>query len=125
MANRNFPARCVADNSSGSLPAVRNVWRHGVRRFHVGTGHSEPTSDAGYTTAGYFLLPSTPISFLLCLEGSPYMQVRPHHLPPTNASISGTNTAINFLAAFSLPCAAFVFILVHRLSPFEETISYR
>ena len=75
MANRNFPALCLADNSAGSLPVALNVWRHGVRRFHVGTGHPEPTHDAGYTTAGFFPLPSTPVSFLLCLRGSPYTKV--------------------------------------------------
>ena len=72
-AIRNFPALFVADNPAGSSPAARTDWCFSVRRFHVGTGHPEPTYDAGYTTAGYFPLTTKPISFLLCLEGSPYM----------------------------------------------------
>lgn len=51
MANRVAPSRHHADNPAGSfMPAACNDW-HDVRRFHVGTGHSAPTPDAGYTTA--------------------------------------------------------------------------
>ena len=38
---------------------------------HAGTGHHEPTSDAGYTTAGSPHLPQQPISLLLS-GGSPF-----------------------------------------------------
>jgi len=51
--------------------AARTDWRSKVRRFHVGTGHHEPTSDAGYTTAGSPLLPQLSIILFLC-GGSPY-----------------------------------------------------
>ena len=47
MATRVAPTRIDADNTSGSLPAARTDWRS-VGRFHVGTGHIEPTIDAGY-----------------------------------------------------------------------------
>jgi len=58
MANRVVPTALDADNSAGSCTlAACNDWRSAVRRFHVGTGHHEPTSDAGYTTAGSPLLP--------------------------------------------------------------------
>ena len=81
MANRVTSAPLDADNSSSSFtPAACNDWRTGVRRFHVGTGHTEPTSDAGYTTAGSPLLPK-PISLFL-LGGSPYtlgVQARANH----------------------------------------------
>ena len=51
MTNRVAPSRHHADNPAGSfMSAVSNDW-HDVRRFHVGTGHSAPTPDAGYTTA--------------------------------------------------------------------------
>jgi hypothetical protein len=53
------------------LPAQYvNDW-HGVSSFHVGTGHPEPTSDAGYTTARTIQQPIPLISFLP-LRGSPY-----------------------------------------------------
>jgi hypothetical protein len=55
MAPKVAPARIDADNTSGSfMPAARSDWRT-VSRFHVGTGHLEPTYDAGYTTACAFL----------------------------------------------------------------------
>lgn len=53
MANRVTPTRIDADNSAGSPVAACNDWRI-AGRFHVGTGHNEPTQDAGYTTAGDF-----------------------------------------------------------------------
>ena len=58
------------DNSSGCLPAARTDW-HRVSRFHVGTGHCEPTTDAGYTTARVSQQPKLSISFLP-FWGSPY-----------------------------------------------------
>src|SRR5262249_913996 len=40
------PTPFDADNFAGSLTlAVCNDWRTGVRRFHVGTGHSAPTRE--------------------------------------------------------------------------------
>ena len=65
MANRVAPTALDADNSAGSCTlAACNDWRSAVRRFHVGTGHHEPTSDAGYTTAGLPLLPQLSINLL-------------------------------------------------------------
>ncbi len=72
MANRVTPASPDADNPSGSFTlAACSDWRGGARRFHVGTGHFEPTYDAGYTTAGSLGLPNLSINFLH-LRGSPY-----------------------------------------------------
>jgi hypothetical protein len=72
MANRVVPAALDADNSAGSFSlAACNDWRSTVRRFHVGTGLLEPTSDAEYTTAGSPYLPQLSINLFLC-GGSPY-----------------------------------------------------
>src|SRR5262245_14351357 len=76
MATRVTPAPTDADNSAGSAAVLSalarcNDWRVGARRFHVGTGHPEPTHDAGYTTAGAPSMPVLSISLFLC-EGSPY-----------------------------------------------------
>ncbi len=72
MANRVTPTALDADNPAGSFTlAACNDWRSAVRRFHVGTGHHEPTSDAGYTTAGSPYLPQLSINLFLC-GGSPY-----------------------------------------------------
>jgi hypothetical protein len=66
------PTSLDADNSAGSCTlAACNDWRRGVRRFHVGMGHHEPDTDAGYTTAGSPHLPQLSISPFLC-RGSPY-----------------------------------------------------
>lgn len=73
MANRVAPPRIDAVNSAGSLRAALTDWRT-VRRFHVGTGHPEPTTDAGYTTACASDLPDLSISFL-AFWGSPYTQL--------------------------------------------------
>ena len=74
MAKRIAPTRIDADNSAGSSTlAACNDWRT-VSRFHVGTGHREPTPDAGYTTACAFQPPELSISFL-DFWGSPYTQV--------------------------------------------------
>ena len=53
-----------------STSAASSDWRS-VSRFHVGTGHREPTFDAGYTTACASYLPPLSISFL-AFGGSPY-----------------------------------------------------
>ena len=48
MANRVAPTRIDAVNSAGNFTsAACSDWR-AVGRFHVGTGHREPTIDAGY-----------------------------------------------------------------------------
>ncbi len=66
------PTPIDADNSAGSFtPAARNDWRS-VRRFHVGTGHTEPTSDAGYTTAGSPFLAASTDPSLACWAESIY-----------------------------------------------------
>ena len=70
MANRVAPSRIDAVNSAGSLRVALSDWRT-VRRFHVGTGHTEPTIDAGYTTACASDSPDLSISFL-AFRGSPY-----------------------------------------------------
>jgi TolA-binding protein len=62
--------RFDADNSAGSPAAACSVWRF-AGRFHVGTGHKEPTPDAGYTTAGDSPR-QTRKSISLDLWGSPY-----------------------------------------------------
>src|SRR6266852_7520193 len=78
MATRVVPTSLDADNPAGSfMLAACSDWRSGVRRFHVGTGLHEPTSDAGYTTAGSPLLPQLSINLLPC-GGSPYTRVRLH-----------------------------------------------
>ena len=73
MAIEVAPTRFDADNSAGSQAAACNDWRS-VGRFHVGTGHPVPTSDAGYTTACVSSLPSLSISSL-AIGGSPYTLV--------------------------------------------------
>jgi hypothetical protein len=70
MAPRVTPAPTDADNPAGSVAgnsalARRNDWRVGARRFHVGTGRTAPTHDAGYTTAGAPTVPDLSISLLL------------------------------------------------------------
>jgi hypothetical protein len=50
------------DNPSGSfMPAACNNW-HDVRRFPIGTGHTEPTYDAGYEVpfSGYDCMRNPP-----------------------------------------------------------------
>jgi hypothetical protein len=55
MAHRTASTPLDADNKFGSLPAVHSDWHSGVADFHLGTGHTAPTSDAGYTTASELL----------------------------------------------------------------------
>ena len=72
MANWVVPTSLDADNpASSSTLAACTDWRRAVRIFHVGTGQYQPTSDAGYTTAGSPFLPQLPINLFLC-GGSPY-----------------------------------------------------
>jgi hypothetical protein len=52
MANRVHPTSFDADNSSGSLPAACSDWRNGVADSMSARATTEPTTDAGYTTAG-------------------------------------------------------------------------
>ena len=54
MANRVPPTPHYADNSSGSLPAACNVWRRGDADSMSARTTTESTTDAGYTTAGFF-----------------------------------------------------------------------
>jgi hypothetical protein len=70
MAHRTASASLDADNNAGSSPAVCNDWHRGVADFHLGTGHTVPTSDAGYTTASE-LLAANHRSVSTC-GGSPY-----------------------------------------------------
>src|ERR1700730_9475350 len=85
MATRVVPTSLDADNPAGSfMLAACSDWRSGVRRFHVGTGLHEPTSDAGYTTAGSPLLPQLSINLLPC-GGSPYT-TRRHGQPSRRSS---------------------------------------
>lgn len=79
MAPRVTPAPTDSDNHAGraagnSALARCNDWRAGARRFHVGTGHPEPTHDAGYTTAGVPAVPQLSIS-LFPRGGSPYTRL--------------------------------------------------
>lgn len=71
MANRVTPSGTNADNSFGSETRAACIDWRAPRRFHVGTGHSEPTTDAGYTTASD-LPGKTRLSISLDFEGSPY-----------------------------------------------------
>jgi len=70
MAHKTASAPLDADNNVGNLPAARNDWHCGVADFHLGTGLTVPTSDAGYTTASE-LLSATHRSVSTC-GGSPY-----------------------------------------------------
>ena len=70
MAKRIASSRTDAGNPSGTKAAARNDWR-AVSRFHVGTGQTEPTNDAGYTTARKTQQPELSVSFL-AFGGSPY-----------------------------------------------------
>src|SRR5918999_818084 len=70
MAHSTASAPLDADNKFGSLPAVHSDWPSGVADFHLGTGLTAPTSDAGYTTASE-LLSANRRSVSTC-GGSPY-----------------------------------------------------
>ena len=52
MAKRVHPTPIDADNTSGSVPAVRTDWRFGDADSMSARDIDDPTSDAGYTTAG-------------------------------------------------------------------------
>jgi hypothetical protein len=73
MANRVPPTPQDADNSSGSYAAACIDWRTGDADSMSARDFNDPTSDAGYTTAG--ALPVGPHSIsLLPLRGSSYMK---------------------------------------------------
>ena len=72
MAQTIASSRTDAGNSAGTQAAACTDWR-AVSRFHVGTGHTEPTQDAGYTTARTSEQPQLSIGFL-AIGGSPYTQ---------------------------------------------------
>jgi hypothetical protein len=61
-----------ADYFSGSFACRFNDWQRRARRFQVGQSHSELITQAGYTTAGYFLSANTAIILLLLFVGSPH-----------------------------------------------------
>jgi hypothetical protein len=71
MANRVHPTLTDADNSSGSLPAARSDWRFGDADSMLARDQYDPTTDAGYTTAGASPTAKLSVSFLP-LWGSPY-----------------------------------------------------
>jgi len=72
MATRETPTSLDADNSSGSRTlAVRNDWRSDAADSMSARTIKESTLDAGYTTAGFSLMPSLSVSFLY-FGGSPY-----------------------------------------------------
>jgi hypothetical protein len=61
MDSRIASAPCNAGNKLGSMAAVAFDWHRGVADFHLGTGHTVPTQDAGYTTASLPCLPQLSI----------------------------------------------------------------
>jgi hypothetical protein len=80
MAHRTASALLDADNKLGSSPAVRSDWHSGVADFHLGTGYTVPTQDAGYTTASELCPPSVDQSLLA--GGSPHRLVSQQTGPP-------------------------------------------
>ncbi|MDA7418006.1 IS110 family transposase [Xenophilus arseniciresistens] len=66
------PRATDADNSSGSLPAACNDWRAAPADSMSAQHFHDPTSDAGYTTAGEYPKAKLSVGFLL-FRGSPYM----------------------------------------------------
>ena len=124
MANRVTPTRYDVDNSSGFPAAACNDWRI-AGRFHVGTGHSEPTQDAGYTTAGDSPRKAKN-TISLDLRGSPYTRsyassVRPQ-LPndePTLIAVvvvfeRGVLRLVIFLLVYNLDRLAWILLLKFR-----------
>src|SRR6185369_9241571 len=75
MANRVHPAPTDADNSSGSPAAACIDWRIGDADSMSARAAPEPTTDAGYTTAGASLKPKLSVNFLQ-LRGSPYRNTK-------------------------------------------------
>lgn len=74
MAKRVVPTRIDADTFAGSSRAACSDWRS-VRRFHVGTGHQEPTSRCRIYDCMRFLV-AIPIDRFLALgEESIYAQL--------------------------------------------------
>ena len=68
MAKRVHPTPIDADNTSGSLPAVRTDWRFGDADSMSARDIHDPTRDAGFTTAGSFT-PWSPIGQALAVVG--------------------------------------------------------
>jgi hypothetical protein len=72
MAHRDAPTLFDADNPSGSRMLAACIdWRNGDADSMSARAANEPTNDAGYTTAGFSLMPDLLISFLNS-GGSPY-----------------------------------------------------
>src|SRR6478735_6492434 len=82
MAPRVTPTPIDADNLSGStMPAVPIDWRSGdADSMSARATYSEPTTDAGYTTAGSTQSVDHSIN-LLRWRGSPYRLVRRRQAP--------------------------------------------
>jgi hypothetical protein len=57
MAFRIDSRSCDAGNNPGPSAVACNDWHHEPADFHLGTGHTVPTTDAGYTTASDFPKP--------------------------------------------------------------------
>jgi hypothetical protein len=51
-----------AGNKLGPTTVAPSDWHREPADFHLGTGHTAPTSDAGYTTASDFRLARTSIT---------------------------------------------------------------
>src|SRR3569832_1332465 len=97
MAQMIASSRTAAGNSSGTQAAACPAWR-AVSRFHVGTGHTEPTQEAGYTTARNSELPQQSIWFL-AIEGSPYMICKPclfSRLLPVKRALAATGATHDY-----------------------------
>jgi len=75
MAQTIASSRTDAGNTAGTQAAACSDWR-AVSRFHVGKGHTEPTQDAGYTTARNSNQPQLSIGFL-AIGGSIYDGLAP------------------------------------------------
>jgi hypothetical protein len=87
MATRETPTLFDADNTSGSsTPAACNEWRNGDADSMSARAANEPITDAGYTTAGFSLMPSLLVSFLY-FGVSPYRIVS-HYLHLEIAPVS-------------------------------------
>jgi transposase len=65
-------ARCSDIVQPCSSAAAVRDWHRGVADFHLGTGHTAPTSDAGYTTASELRYATTHRSVSTLTEESIY-----------------------------------------------------
>jgi hypothetical protein len=104
MATRVLPAPIDADNSSGSVPAARSDWRFGDADSMSARDAYDPTSDAGYTTAGVSPTAKLLISFLP-LRGSPYMTCYASRWFLTTSSMTARKTR-RTRSGFKLLCRA-------------------